>query len=197
MSLESLALQTTLLSIMFRFMFNLLILFILIRLIYYRFSRKEEYVFTYFMMGMVIFLLCSLLGTVDIQIGMALGLFAIFAILRFRTVNFSVKDMTYIFVVIGISVINSQANIPPPVIGAIVVNFVILGATLILELFYLKNSLSSYVVKYNKPELLAPGRKTELLEDLSRITGLTVVRVSIHELDVTKNNCEVEIWYKA
>ncbi len=101
---------------MIRFAINLLVIFILVGLIYYRFTGKKEYVFSFFLMGIIIFLLCALLQTVNIQLGMALGLFAIFSILRFRTVNFSAKEMTYIFVVIGVSVINSQANIPPPVI---------------------------------------------------------------------------------
>ena len=113
MSFETLALDNTLRSILIRFFLNLLVLFILIRLIYYKFTRKEEYLFSFFLMGIIIFLLCSLLQTVDIQLGMALGLFAVFAILRFRTINYTAKDMTYIFTVIGISVINSQANIPP------------------------------------------------------------------------------------
>jgi len=148
-------------------------------------------------MGNVIFLICSLLGTVDIQIGMALGLFAIFGILRFRTVNFTTKDMTYFFSVIGISIINSQANVPPPVLGAVVVNSVIIISALVLEIFLEKKTLTSYTVKFNKPELLKPSVRDELMKELSVQTGLNVVKVIIHEFDITKGSAEVEIFYRS
>jgi hypothetical protein len=182
---------------MLRFVLNLVVLLILIRLIYYKYSKKEEYVFTYFMMGIVIFLLTSLLGTVDIQIGVALGLFAIFAILRFRTVNFTVKDMTYMFTVIGVSVINSQANVNPPIFGALGVNFIVIAATFILEAFLFKNSHTSHILKYGRTELLHPARRSELIQDLNLLTGYKIEKVTIIEVDAVKNNAEIEVWYKA
>lgn len=195
MSLNSLALETSLLSIMIRFFGNLLVLFILIRVIYYRFSRKEEYLFSFFLMGIIIFLLCSLLQTVDIQLGLALGLFAIFAILRFRTINFAAKEMTYIFTVIGVSVINSQANIPPPLLGAVIINTVILLTTYFLEIFLRKRALTSVLLVYNKLELLKPGFKQDLLKDLSGHTGQSVEKVSIRKIDINKGTAEVEVFY--
>jgi len=192
MSFESIALEDTLLSILIRFGINLIVLFIIIWLIYYRFTKKEEYVFSFFMMGIIIFLLCSLLETVNIQLGMALGLFAIFAILRFRTVNYTAKDMTYIFAVIGISVINSQANIPPPIIGAIVINSIIIVATLILEIFLNKRSLSTIIITYNKTELLHPDKRKELLRELTNLTGQEIKKVTIRKVDLNKGNCELE-----
>lgn len=192
MSFESLAVEDTLLSILIRFGINLLVLFIIIRLIYYRFTKKEEYVFSFFLMGITIFLLCSLLETVDIQLGMALGLFAIFAILRFRTVNYTAKDMTYIFAVIGISVINSQADIPPPVIGAIVINSIIIAATIILELFNKKRALSSMVITFKNLELLRPDKRKELLQELTNLTGQEIRKVFIRKVDLNKGNAELE-----
>lgn len=195
MSFESIANETTLLNIMIRFAVNLLVLFILIRFIYYRFTRKEEYVFSLFMMGIIIFLLISLLGTVNIQLGMALGLFAIFAILRFKTVNYTAKDMTYVFTVIGVSIINSQANIPPPVIGALVVNTTILVSAVILELFLKKRALSTMTVNFSKPELLRPERRKQLLEELSAQTGQEIVKISVRKIDVNKGSIELEAFY--
>jgi len=195
MSLESLVAGHTLSGVMVRFFTNLLVLFILIRIIYYKYSKKEEYLFSFFMMGIIIFLLVSLLETVEIQLGMALGLFAIFAILRFRTVNYTVKDMTYIFTVIGISVINSQANIPPPLIGAVVVNSIIIIAAYILEIFLNKRTHTSMVIIYNNLELLKPGLKTDLIKDLSLQTGQNVEKVIIRKMDITKKNAELEIYF--
>lgn len=195
MQLDTVLIDHTLTGIMLRFFFNLLILFILIRLIYYRFERKEEYVFSFFMIGVIIFFLTSLLGTVDIQLGMALGLFALFAIVRFRTVNYTAKDMTYVFTVIGISVVNSLANIPPPILGAFIINSAILITALLLELFLKNKALTPVTILYHKVQLLGPGRKSELLQDLSVSTGLNVQKVRIRRIDLGKNNAELEVFF--
>lgn len=196
MQLESLILEHSLVSILIRFVINICTLFIVIRLIYFRFTKKGDFLFSFFMMGIIIFLICALLRTVDIQLGMALGLFAIFSILRFRTVNYSVKDMTYIFTVIGISVINSQANIPPPVIGAVVINSSILLAAYILEVFLLKNNRSSVVIQFNKMELIKPSNRAELIRELSAITGQAIEKVTIIKIDANKGNAELEAFFK-
>ncbi len=196
MSLETLVLSNTLSGIMIRFSFNLIVLFILIRLIYYRFVKKEEYVFSFFLMGIIIFLLVSLLTTVNIQLGMALGLFAVFGILRFRTINYTAKDMTYIFTIIGISVINSQANIPPPVLGALVVNSIIIIIAIILELFLRKNALTRVIIRYNKLKYLDPDLRKELLKDLSAQTGLNIEKVIIRRINIGKGRAELEVFFK-
>ncbi len=195
MEISKILLEHTLTGILIRMVFNLLVLFILIRLIYYRFERKEEYVFSFFMIGVIIFLLTSLLGTVNIQLGMALGLFALFAVVRFRTVNYTAKDMTYVFSVIGISVINSLANIPPPVLGAFIINAVILITALLLELFLKNKALTPVTILYHKLNLLGADRKNELLQDLSLSTGLNVQKVRIRKIDLGKNNAELEVFF--
>jgi hypothetical protein len=196
MSLEELLMSNTLQGILIRFSFNLLVLFILIRLIYYRFVKKEEYVFSFFLMGTIIFLLVSLLTTVNIQLGMALGLFAVFGILRFRTVNYTAKDMTYIFTVIGISVINSQANIPPPILGGLVVNSIIILLAIILELFLKKNSLARVVVRYNNLKLLDPDLRNDLLIDLAARTGLKIEKIKILKINIGKGRAELEVFFR-
>jgi len=196
MSIETIVLDNSLLSVMIRFFFNLLVLFILIRIIYYKFTKKPEYLFSFFLMGIIIFLLCSLLGTVDIHIGMALGLFAIFAIMRFRTVTYTTKDMTYTFMVIGVSVINSQANIPPPVVGALIVNSIIIIAAIILELFLKKNDFATVLIVYNKPGYLNPGSRGELLKELSNQTGLDIEKIKIRKIDIAKGSVELEGSFK-
>jgi hypothetical protein len=196
MSLETFILDNALVSLLIRFFFNLLVLFILIRTIYYKFTRKAEYLFSFILMGIIIFLLCSLLGTVNIQLGMALGLFAVFAILRFRTVTYTTKDMTYTFTVIGVSVINSQANVPPPLVGALIVNSVIIIAAIILEFFLRKNALVKVLIVYNKPELLNPGFRGELMKELSDYTGEFIESVKIRKIDIGKGNAELEVYFR-
>lgn len=126
---------------------------------------------------------------------MALGLFAVFAILRFRTVNYTVKDMTYTFTIIGISVVNSQANIPPPVAGAIIFNSIIIITAFLLEIFLLKKTHASMIINYHKPELLKPSFKKELIKDLSDETGQQIDKVIIRKMDVGKKNAELEIFF--
>jgi len=196
MSFETLSQDNTLVSIMIRFFLNLLVLFILIRLIYYKFTKKEEYLFSFFLMGIIIFLLCSLLQTVNIQLGMALGLFAVFAILRFRTINYTAKDMTYIFTVIGLSVINSQANIPPPLVGALLINTIIIVTTIILEFFLRKNALTQVLIVYNKLELLNPDLRKDLLKELSDRTRLHIEKVRIRKIDINKGIAELEAYFR-
>jgi len=196
MQIDNVSLEHSLTGIMIRFIFNLIVLFILIRLVYYRYEKKEEYVFSFFMVGIIIFLLTSLLGTVDIQLGMALGLFAIFAILRFRTVNYTAKDMTYVFTVIGVSVVNSLANIPPPVVGALLVNSIIVISALLLEIFLKNKALTPVLILYNKIHLLKPESRTELLQDLSLLTGLKVEKVRIRKIEIAKSNAELEVFFR-
>ncbi len=196
MEISTLLLENSLWNLLIRFFMNLVVLFILVGLIYYKFSKKEEYVFSYIHMGVMIFLICAILGSIDLQMGLALGLFAIFAIIRFRTVQYSVKDITYVFVIIGISVINSQANIKPPILGAVIINVSILLLTYFLEVFLLKKSMSSLIVIYNKTELLKPGHNKELLKDLSRHTGQNVEKVTIQKVNVKKGNAELEVYFR-
>jgi hypothetical protein len=196
MQLAKIITEATLISVIIRFFVNLFVLFILIRLIYFRYTKKEEYVFSFFLVGIIIFLIVSLLETVDLKMGMALGLFAVFGILRFRTINFSSKDMTYFFTVIGISIVNSQAHIPPPVIGAVVINSIILLAAFILEITLKKTILTSYIINFKKPELLLPTARTELLKELSVHTGHNIEKVVIRKFDITKGNAELEVFFK-
>jgi len=196
MELNSFLLNHSLWNLLIRFFLNLLVLYVLIGLVYYRYSKKAEYLFSFVIMGVMIFLICSVLGTIDLQVGLAVGLFAVFAILRFRTVLYTVKDITYVFVIIGISVINSQANIPPPIIGAVVINLSIILLVYFFELFLQKKILKMALVSYDKIEYLKPELKKELLNDLSLQTGLQVERAVILEIDIRKRNAELEIYFR-
>jgi len=196
MSITALAVEDSLLSVFVRFGINLAVIFILIRMIYYRFSQKEENMFSFFMMGIVIFLLVSLLERVEVQIGIALGLFALFAIIRFRTVNMSAKDMTYFFTTIGISIINSQADLQPPVLGAVLVNSIILITALLLEIFMQGKTLNSFTLNYNNHDLLKPELRKELLNDLSLKTGHKIEKIKIEKMNIEKGSAELTIWFK-
>ena len=184
-------------NVLIRFAITLVVLFIVIRLIYYRYSGKNGNAFSFFLMGIMIFLVCLLLKTVEIQLGVALGLFAIFAILRFRSRNLALREMTYFFTILGISVINAMANFLHPVRGPVMINAIIIISLLILEYsFRKKKTLSSCTLVYDKLELLNPERKKELLSDLSARSGIKIEKASICRIDLTKNQAELEVFYK-
>jgi cation transport ATPase len=184
-------------SVLLHFLVTLLVLFIVIRLIYFRYSRNERRVFSFFQMGIMIFLVCILLKTVEIQLGMALGLFAIFAILRFRSSNLSMRDMTYFFTVIGVSVINAMATFYNPVRGMIVINSIIILSTFILEVFFNKRAYSTATLVYDKLELLAPDKIRELLSDISSRSSKKVEKVEIKKIDLIKRHAELEISFRS
>jgi hypothetical protein len=196
MELRELISDQTLWNLLIRFFVNLVVLFVLIGLIYYRFSKKAEFFFSFIIMGIMIFLVCSILGTVNLQIGYVVGLFAIFAILRFRTVQYSVKDITYVFVIIGVSVINSQAKLEPFILGAVIINSSIVLLVYFFELFLKGNKLEKATVSYSRLDLLKPELRKDLLADLSLETGLRIEKISIKEIDIRKKTAEIEIFFK-
>src|SRR4030043_2463887 len=128
-------------GIIIRFAIHIVFLIILIRGIYFRYSKKEKFLFTFFLMGITVFFLTSMLKSVFVDMGMAFGMFAVFAILRFRTRNFSLKDMSYIFTIIGLSVINSLKLVGFPVLGIVIFNILIIASAAILELITAKKNV--------------------------------------------------------
>jgi uncharacterized membrane protein len=186
-------------NVLIRFSINLVVLYIVIRLIYFRYSKKQGYAFSFFLMGIMIFLVCILLKSVEIQLGMALGLFAIFAILRFRSRNLPLRDMTYFFTVLGIAVINAMASFYNPLRGTVLINSIIIISLIVLEFFFQKKKkepLSKHRLLYDKLELLNPERKQDLLQDISLRTGIQIKRARIRKIDLTKGNAELEVFYK-
>ena len=195
---DTLLLDNSLWNLLIRFFINLLVLFILVGVIYYRYSRKEEFLFSFILMGVMIFLISSILGSKDIQMGLALGIFAIFSIIRFRTIPFSVKDITYVFIIIGLSVINSQANIAPYILGAFIVNFSVILLTYLLEIYLQKTKLKKLkrlTLVYNNIEMLMPERNKDLLAELSAKTGRNVEKVIIQKMNIGRNDADIEIFF--
>jgi|WetSurMetagenome_2_1015567.scaffolds.fasta_scaffold228482_2 hypothetical protein len=185
------------LAIMLRFVIDLFFLFILIRVIYFKYTKKEEFLFTLFLMGIMVFFINSMLYSVRLDIGLAFGLFAIFAILRFRTDSVSIKDMAYIFAAIGISMMNSLEVFKFPMFGIIVFNIIILLSTYVLEEFLTKNRSDSHIITYENLELLKPDKEQKLLKELSLITGKSVFKVKVQRVNYKRGLAVLEIFYKS
>lgn len=186
----------TLGGILIRFGVNLVFLFILIRLIYFNYSKKEKFLFTFFLIGIITFFICSMLRKVEIGVGMGLGLFAIFAILRFRTRNFSVKDMSYIFTTIGISVVNAFSTIVVSFAGVMIINAIIVLSAFILELYLQKNTFDKNTIIYDNLELIKPARYQDLLKDVSDRTGKDILKIHIRKIDYKKEVVDLDIFFK-
>lgn len=183
-------------GILIRFAIHLVFLIVLIWGIYFRYSKKEKFLFTFFLMGITVFFITAMLKSVWIEIGMAFGLFAIFAILRFRTVNFSLKDMSYIFTVIGISVINSLKLVGFPVLGVIIFNIIICISVILLERFTTKHNIVKHSITYENIELLRSDKNQKLLKDLSELTGKEITRVKIRNINYKKQVALLDVYYK-
>ena len=175
--------------------FNLIIITIIIRCIYYPITKNKDYLFTYFLISLTVFLLCVLLDSVKLQLGFALGLFAIFGIIRYRTDPIPIKEMTYLFLVIGISVVNALANKKISHAELIFANLMIVFVTFGMErLWLLKPELRKNVV-YEKIELIVPEKRAELIADLEERTGINIIRVEIRRIDFLKDTANLRIFY--
>ena len=182
-------------SMIVRFLINMSFLTIIIRFLYYKKTKKKEYLFTFYMISIIVFFLCFTLKKYELDIGMALGLFAIFGIIRYRTDAIQIKEMTYLFVVIGVSVINSLANSKTSYAEIVLANTVVTGAIAILEsLWILKNEVSKSIV-YEKIENIKPENYDVLKEDLEKRTGLSINRIHIDDVDFLKDISRITIFY--
>jgi hypothetical protein len=179
-----------------RFALNMAVILILVRWLYYSTSRRKDYLFTYILISTLIFLLCYLLASVKLQIGFALGLFAIFGIIRYRTSSIPIKEMTYLFLVIGVSIINALADTKTSVAEVLFTNFVIIAITFCMEkIWLLKHELSKTVI-YEKIDLIKPEKHLELMDDLKERTGIkNIKRLEIGKIDFLKDTCTIQIYF--
>ena len=183
-------------QLVIRFFFNLSMLFAIVRMIYYPRAKKKNYLFTYLIFGSIIFLLCHLLLSAKLKIEFALGLFAIFAIIRYRTSVIPIKEMTYLFVVTGISVINALAVKKVSHAEVLFANFIVIGLAWLLEKIVHRNAEVSKVILYEKIELIKPENRLKLIEDLKERTGLPVHRVSIGRINFLRDTAQIRIYYR-
>ena len=175
--------------------FNLIIITTIIRYIYYPVTKNKDYLFTYFLISLTVFLLCVLLDSVKLQLGFALGLFAIFGIIRYRTDPIPIKEMTYLFLVIGVSVVNALANKKISHAELIFANLMIVFVTFGMERIWLLKGESRKNVIYEKIELIVPERREELLEDLKERIGIDILRVEIRRIDFLRDTANIRIFY--
>ena len=183
------------LKLLVKTVFNLSIILLIVRYIYYPITKNKDYLFTYLLISLTVFLLCILLDSVKIELAFALGLFAIFGIIRYRTDPIPIKEMTYLFLVIGVSVINALANKKISYSELIFANLMIVAVTYGLEKVWLLRHETRKNIIYEKIDLIGPEKRQELLADLKERTGIDVVRVEIRRVDFLKDIAYLRIFY--
>lgn len=182
-------------KMIFRFALNFIFLTVIIRFIYYPDSKRKDYVFTYYLISIIVFFLCFTLKKYEMDIGMALGLFAIFGIIRYRTNPVDIKEMTYLFVVIGVSIINSLANKKMSYAEILSANAIIIFVLLFIEKYWALKQVVSKSVIYENIQNIKPENHHLLKEDLEKRTGLDINNVTIGDVDFLKDTAKVTIFY--
>lgn len=168
---------------------------IVIVVVYYRLYRNREFVFTYYAFNIITFALCVLLRKTPMDMGFALGLFAVFGILRYRTEEIRMRDLTYLFIVLGLGILNAVANKKVSLAELVLVNAVIAGVTAGFELLPWARQHVAMPMHYDKLDLLRPENHAALIADLAARTGLVVSRVQVHRVDMLRDSAEITIFY--
>jgi hypothetical protein len=182
-------------ELLLRFLVNAVMVFLIVHYMYAKRSKRKDFYFSYIAIGGVVFLLCFLLNNVKLELGFALGLFAIFGIIRYRTDTIPIKEMTYLFIVIGISVMNAIASKKVSYAELLFVNAAILGGLWLLEKRLMLNREQSLLVLYEKIENINKLSEEALLADLKERTGITVKRFEIHKIDFLRDVAEMTIYF--
>lgn len=181
-------------QLLVRLALNLGITTVLIRFIYYPITKRKDFMFTFMLVSLSIFFLCYILSSVSLDLAFALGLFAIFGIIRYRTDAIPIKEMTYLFIVIGLAVMNSlAAGVSMAEIGF--ANGLILLLTYGLEKVWLLRHESHKIVLYERIELIKSGNRDALKADLEERTGIIINRVEVGRIDFLRDTALVKIYF--
>ena len=182
-------------TLIYRLALNFFFTTLIIRFIYYPKTKRKDYLFTYYLIGLITFFLCFALKKLDIDIGMGLGLFAIFGIIRYRTNPIEIKEMTYLFIVIGLSVVNALAKKQISITEILMLNTVVVGLTAGLEYVWLLKHETRKTINYEKIELIKPEHYQLMLKDLEERTGLSINRFEVGKIDFLNDTATVRIYY--
>ena len=189
-------LKNEIVNLILRFSFNFSIAFVIVKLIYQRNNNKNDFIFTYFMFNSLIFFFAYLLGSITINMGFAFGLFAVFAILRYRTDPIPIKEMTYLFIVITIGVINALSGSTVSFISLLFTNAMIVTLTYFLENYWQNNLLIKRTIEYENIENIKPENHSDLLEDLKTRTGFNIKYFENQTISYLRDTAKIKIFSK-
>ena len=182
-------------QLILRFFINFIIVATIIHFFYYPKSRRRDYYFTFSLINVSVFLLIFLLNSVKIKIGFALGVFAIFGIIRYRTESVPIREMTYLFLIIAVSVINAVA-VQISYAELLATNILFVLITWTLESSRWLKHTSCKLILYDKISLITPDKYEELMEDLKKRTGIDILKVEVGHLDFLRDTAYLKIYYE-
>lgn len=186
----------TMITLLVKFLLDLFMVFLIVRMIYKPNSTSNDYAFTYFIFNILIFFLCHLMVNVDLSLGFAFGLFALFSIMRYRTTTISIKDMTFLFSVVCIAVINSIYSNQMSLAELFFINIAIVLSMFTLDRTMLKKQLSAQRILYEKIHLVKAGNRELLIQDLRERTGLDIMKIEIESTNFLNDSAFIWVYYK-
>ena len=184
-----------LLMLVIRFAANLLVCWIIIQFFYYRKSVRKDYYFTFMLFSCTIFLLLFILQNLSMEFGFALGIFCIFGMIRYRTETVSIREMTYLFVIIGISAVNGL-SMDVDYTTLLFANLLFIGIIWALESNKFVKHTSTKIVLYEKIALVKPDRYNDMIADLKDRTGLNITKVEVGHIDFLRDVAFLKVSYK-
>ncbi|MDG1440729.1 MAG: DUF4956 domain-containing protein [Flavobacteriales bacterium] len=182
-------------KLLFKFGINFIFLIVIVRAIYYKVKDDKDYVFTFIMFNILTFFICFLLRKVPMEMGFALGLFAVFGILRYRTEAIPIRQMTYLFIVIGISMINALSNKSISIFEVLFTNGFITLITYLVDSVWFQSIEESKSILYEKIDLIKPDSQEKMMEDLKQRTGLPIHAVKVDKIDFLRDTASITIYY--
>lgn len=182
-------------ELLIRFVLNTAVIGLIVRVFYYPKSKRRDYFFTFILISISVFLLIFLMGGVKLKIGFALGLFAIFGIIRYRTESVPIREMTYLFLIIAVSAINGLAT-SISYVELLATNLLFIVSIWVLESNRWVKHVASKLVMYDNIRLITPEHESELIEDLKKRTGLNILRVEVGAIDFAKDTAMVKVYYE-
>ncbi|MEN9330989.1 MAG: hypothetical protein RLZZ94_79 [Bacteroidota bacterium] len=183
-----------------RLFIDLVSTYILMQFIYFRFYKNKDLLFTYFVFNIVIFTISFLLNRVEISMGAAFGLFAVFSMLRYKTEEISIKDMTYLFLTIAIGIVSAVTRLKGVedvyeyLFLVAIISSMILVALMLESNWFMKQEIFK-TVYYEKIELIHPSKYNEFLEDLRSRTGIDIHRAEVQKIDFLRDTAQVKIYF--
>jgi hypothetical protein len=179
---------------LYRLAIDLISCILLIRFIYYPRYKNREFFFTFIIFNVLIFLITLLLNKVEMSMGAAFGLFAVFSMLRYRTEGLSMKDMTYLFLVIAMGLLTAVGV--GEWWGIVILNLIIILVTYLLESNLLLKKEQAKIIQYENIELIKPEKFEELKQDLENRTGLKINRITIDRIDFLRDTALLTVFYQ-
>ncbi|MCA1759203.1 MAG: DUF4956 domain-containing protein [Bacteroidales bacterium] len=182
-------------TLVIRFGFNLISTFFIVVMLYARNSKRRDFYFSYFAISVAVFMLVFLLQGVTLELGFALGLFAIFGIIRYRTDAIPIKEMTYLFVIIAVSVINALSKDFLGYLELTLVNILLVGALWVLEHILMLRQEDSLQILYENIENIHEDKEAELIADIEKRTGIKVRRYRIDKVDFLRDVARITVYF--